>query len=56
MILNSLEEDPGTFKGIPKYFPMFGVEVKPRTSLKDSLVSMSTLGEKKTLDFASLID
>ena len=53
--LYSWEEDPGCLIGIPRYLPSEGVEAKPRISLKDSLVSLSTLGEKYTLDFASLI-
>ena len=36
--------------GNPKYLPRLGVEENPRISHKDSLVSLSTFGEKKTLD------
>ena len=47
---------PQCFMGKPRYFPRFGVEQKPRISHKDSLVSTSTFGEKKTLDLLSLMD
>ena len=52
--LNLCEEVLGCLMGIPKYFPKDRVDQNPRTSHKDSLVSMSTLREKYNLDLASL--
>lgn len=52
--LNSCEEVLGCLMGMLKYFPKDRVDQNPRTSHKDSLVSMSTLREKYNLDLASL--
>ena len=45
---------PGCFIGKPKYFPKLVVALKPKMLVKASLWLGSTLGEKKTWDFASL--
>lgn len=39
-----------------KILPREGVEAKPRIPGNDSLVSLSTLGEKQTIDFIILTD
>ena len=42
--------------GNPRYLPRDAVEANPRISHNDSLVSLSTLGEKYTLDLVMLTD
>ena len=53
--LKYCEEEPVCLIGKPRYFLREGVDRNPRMSQKDSLLSLSTLGEKKTLDLASFI-
>ena len=55
MKLQSWEEAPECLIGIPRYFPRFGVDANPRMSHSDSLVSLSTFGEKQTLDLAQVV-
>ena len=42
--------------GKPRYLPSEGVDANLRISHNDSLVSLSTFGEKKALDFVILTD
>lgn len=46
---------PKCLRGKPRYLPNLGVDRKPRMSTRFSLKSGSTLGEKYTRDFASLM-
>lgn len=52
--LKSWLEAPWCLMGMPKYFPKEGVDWNPRISQSDSLLSLSTFGEKNILVFASL--
>ena len=47
-------EEPGCFKGNPKYFPRFGVKWSLSQEHKSTLFSARTLGEKYTLDLLRL--
>ena len=52
--LKSWLDTPRCFMGKPRYLPKLGVDWNPRMSPKASLWSLSKLGEKNTLDLASL--
>ena len=52
--LKSLAEGPECLMGMPRYFPIFGVDWKPKILHRETLMSLSTFGENYTLDFTSL--